>query len=125
MLRRDARALGHGGELGPCHVRIDGGLADPSAVATVAAADHILAADQVGVAADAMRDQLGMLDEVRLGLDHAGDQRLTFGNLTRSNSCHSCAWRGLAASSEMARGLAKRTISMMSASGTSQWCGSS
>ena len=48
-----------------------------------------------------------------------GISTLPSGNLTRSNSCYSCAWRGLVASSEMECGLARKTMSMNSASGTS------
>ena len=66
LLAGDPRALGHRRELGPHHVGIDRGLADPGAVAAIAAGDHVLAADEFGVAADALRDQLRMLDEVRL-----------------------------------------------------------
>ena len=36
---RDARAFGHRRELGPDHVGIDRGLADPGAIAAVAAGD--------------------------------------------------------------------------------------
>ena len=72
----NARAFGHRRHLGPDHIGIDRGLADPGTIAAIAAGDDILAADQLGVAADALRDQFGMLDEVRLRFDHAGDQHL-------------------------------------------------
>src|SRR6188472_799291 len=61
----DARAFCHRRHLRPDDIGIDRGLADPGAVTTVAAGDHVLAADQLGVAADALRNQLRMLDEVR------------------------------------------------------------
>ena len=41
------------------------------------------------------------------------------GSFTVSNKVYSWAWRGLAASSEIACGRALNTMSMMSASGTS------
>ena len=49
-----------------------------------------------------------------------GISTLPSGSFTFSNSVHSCAWRGLAASNEIAAGLAVNTMSMMSASGTSR-----
>src|SRR5947209_20440483 len=76
LLGGDPGALGHRRHLGPDHVGIDRGLADPGAVATVAAGDDVLAANELGVAADALRDQLRMLDEIRFRFDHAGDQHL-------------------------------------------------
>ena len=54
-----------------------------------------------------------------------GISTLPSGSLTRSNSVHSWAWRGLAASNEIMLGRAENTMSTMSASGTSQWCGPS
>ena len=48
-----------------------------------------------------------------------GMMTLPAGSFTRSNTRHSCAWRGLAASNEMPAGFAANTTSMMSASGTS------
>src|SRR5262245_22021049 len=62
---RDAGAFRHGGDLRPHHVGIDCRLPNPGAIAAVRARDHVLAADQARVAADALGDQLGMLDEVR------------------------------------------------------------
>src|SRR5581483_11357850 len=70
------RALGKRRELGPDDVGIDRRLADPGAVAAVASRDHILAPHELGVASDALRDQLGVLDEVRFGLNHPGYQHL-------------------------------------------------
>jgi hypothetical protein len=50
---------------------------------------------------------------------------LPAGSFTRSNTVHSWPWRGLAASNESALGRAVNMTSMMSAIGTSQWCGPS
>ena len=49
-----------------------------------------------------------------------GMSSLPSGSLSVSNSFHSCAWRGLAASSAMALGRARNTMSITSAKGTSQ-----
>jgi hypothetical protein len=54
-----------------------------------------------------------------------GTRTTPSGTLTRSNTFHSWAWRGLAASNEIAPARAVKTTSMMSASGTSWWCGPS
>src|SRR5712692_9132820 len=78
---RDARAFRQRGELRPNHVGIDRGLADPGAVAAITAGDDVLAPDQLGVAGDALGDELRMLDEVRLRLDHTGNQHLAGGQL--------------------------------------------
>src|SRR5690606_7641897 len=83
LFRGEPGALGHRRELGPDDIRIDGGLADPGPVAAVAARDDVLAPDQLCVAADALGDQLGMLDEVRLRFEHAGDQHLALRQLDR------------------------------------------
>ena len=48
-----------------------------------------------------------------------GISTLPGGSFTVSNTVYSWAWRGLAASSEMACGRAWNTMSTMSASGTS------
>src|SRR3569832_524962 len=76
LLRRQPRAFRHRGELGKHHLRIDRGLSDPGAVAAIRSGNDVLAPDQLGVAADALRDQLRMLDEIRFGFEHAGDQYL-------------------------------------------------
>src|SRR4029079_7192554 len=51
------------------------------AEAAIAAGDYILSADQIGVARDALRNQLGMLDEIRFRLDHARYQDLAIRQL--------------------------------------------
>ena len=48
-----------------------------------------------------------------------GISTLPSGSFTVSNSVHSCAWRGFAASNEIALGFALNTRSITSASGTS------
>src|SRR5262249_25044188 len=77
----DARALGHRGHLRPHHLRRDRRLPDRRAESAVAAGDHVLAPDQLRVTGNALRDEIRMLDEVRLRLDDAGDQELAFGKL--------------------------------------------
>src|SRR5712692_11769895 len=64
LFRGQPSALGHRCQLGPHHVGIDRGLADPGAEAAIAADDDVVAADEVGVTGDALRDQLRVLDEV-------------------------------------------------------------
>jgi hypothetical protein len=65
------------------HPLLRDGLADPGAVAAIRAGDDVLAADKLGVAADALRDQFRMLDEIRFGFEHAGDQHLAVRQLDR------------------------------------------
>src|SRR5690606_18547058 len=49
--------------------------------AAVAAGDDVLAASDRCEALDALRDDLRVLDEVRRGVDDAGDDHLAFGQL--------------------------------------------
>src|SRR4051812_8928252 len=72
--RGEARALSEARKLCPDHTGIDGGLADPGAVATVASSNDVVAAHEPRIAADALGDQLWVLDKVGLRFDHAGDQ---------------------------------------------------
>src|SRR5713226_6973406 len=66
---RQPRALGHGFELGPDDLRLDQRLRPrEGGEAAVAARDHPLAPDDVGVADEPLGDQLGMLDEVGSGV---------------------------------------------------------
>src|SRR5262245_7575638 len=81
LLARQPCPLGEGSKLCPHHVGIDCRLADPGAVAAVGAGDDVLAPDQPSVASDALGDQVGMLDEVRFGFDHARDQHFSLGQL--------------------------------------------
>src|SRR5262245_45902525 len=83
LARGDARTLGHRGHLRPHNVGIDGGLSHPRAEAAVASGDHVFPAHQLRVTADALCDELGMLDEVRLRFDHAGNEKLAFGQFPR------------------------------------------
>src|ERR1700748_566500 len=54
-----------GGELGPHHGRVHlGGEAGPGGESAVGAGDDVLPADQAGVGADGVGDQLGGLDVV-------------------------------------------------------------
>ena len=69
-LCRAPRAFGHCFELGPA----DRGVADPRAETAIGAGQHVLAADQLGVAHQALGDQIGMLDEVGAVADDARDQ---------------------------------------------------
>ena len=94
--------------------------------AAIAAGDHALAADDLGVADDALGDQLGMLDEVRRRIEHAGDDQpcRRAASISR-NTAHSCSWRGLAPSNESACGRARSATGRISRSGMSRWCGPS
>ena len=87
--RGESRAFRHGGELGEHHVGIDGRLSDPGAVAAIAAGDHVLTPDQFGVAANTLRDQFGMLDEIRLRFEHAGCRSIFLRFPQRPPSYHS------------------------------------
>ena len=78
---RQPSALGHRRQFGPHHVGIDRGLADPGAEAAIAAGDDVVPADEVGVASNALRDQLRVLDEVRFRLDDPWNNGLAFRQL--------------------------------------------
>src|SRR5262245_65068199 len=65
LARRKRRTIRHGLELGEHNIGIHRGLPDPGAEAAVTAGDDIFSADQIGIAANALRDQLGMLDKIR------------------------------------------------------------
>src|SRR5947209_4832196 len=62
----------HRAKLRPDHVSIDGSLSHPGPVATVTAGNDVLAADELGISAKALRNQLRMFDEVRFGFNHSG-----------------------------------------------------
>src|SRR5262245_17151083 len=64
--RGEARAFGEARELCPYDAGVDCGLAHPGAVAAIAPGDDVLAADQPGIAADALGDQLRVLNKVGL-----------------------------------------------------------
>src|SRR5262245_60806893 len=74
LLRGNRGALRERAELGPHDIRVDAARADVDREAAVDAGHDAIATDEVRIAADALRDELGMLDVVRLALDDAGDQ---------------------------------------------------
>src|SRR5262245_28970871 len=76
LARGETGAFAQARQLGPDDIRIDRGLADPGAVAAIAAGDHVLAPDEPRITADALRDQLRVLDEIGLRLDDPRDQHL-------------------------------------------------
>jgi hypothetical protein len=77
----------------------------------------VLAADQLGITQRPILWAInsGCSMKFDFGSMTPGISTFPLGNLTFSNSAHSCAYRGLAASNEMACGLARNTISTMSA----------
>ena len=81
-LRGEAGAFGEGAELGPGEVGVDA-----AAEAAIGTGNDVLAADDLGVAQDAVGDELRVLDEVGRMADDAGHQHLTrrqFGVLPHS-----------------------------------------
>src|SRR5262249_23703309 len=84
LLRSQAGALGRRLELGPydrgVHLRVIGGLGGEAAVPP---GDHVLPAHQLGVAHQALGDELGVFDDVARVRDHSGDEYLARGELHR------------------------------------------
>src|SRR5262245_39266363 len=78
---RDGRALRQRAELGPHDVRVDTAGSDVNAEAAIDAAHDVVAADEVCVPPDALRDELRVLDVVGLAFDDAGDQHFAFRHL--------------------------------------------
>ena len=76
LARRQAGPLAERGKLHPHDLGVDLDAAGKGAEAAVGAGDDVLAADHLGVLHDAVGDELRMLDEVRGGIDHAGDDGL-------------------------------------------------
>src|SRR5215469_6834213 len=76
--RREPGAFGEAGEFRPHDARIDRRLADPGAIAAITAGDDVLTADKPRITADALRDQLRVLDEIGLRFNHPGYQHLAF-----------------------------------------------
>src|SRR6202044_2982281 len=72
-------AFGHGGELGPGDFGVDGHERGEGGEAAVGAGDHVLPADEAGVADQALGDQFRVLDVVGGGVEHAGDEDLAVG----------------------------------------------
>src|SRR5213594_2485237 len=81
LLRSDRSALRQGGEFGPDHIRIDSAGAHVMAESAVHGSHEVVAADKMSVPADPLRDELRMLDVVRLALDDTGNQDLALGDL--------------------------------------------
>src|ERR1700751_4512680 len=71
LLRGEAGAFGKAAQFGPGEVGMD-----PAAEAAIGAGDDVLAADDLGVAQDAVGDQLRVLDEVRGMADDTRHQHL-------------------------------------------------
>ena len=54
---------------------------------TITSSHDIIAPNQISVAANALRDEFGMLNIARLAFNHAGDQHLAFGQLHTFKDC--------------------------------------
>src|SRR5207244_165418 len=80
---RDGGALCQRAELGPDDIRIDAARSDVNAEPAVDARADVLAADELRISLDALRDELRMLDVVRLAFDDAGYQHFAVGHLDR------------------------------------------
>src|SRR6185436_20493058 len=79
---REPRALGHRLELLPDDLGLDQRLrARERGEAAVAARHHPLASHHLRVANETLRDELGVLDEVGGGVEHARDDHLVVGQL--------------------------------------------
>src|SRR5499426_3592119 len=79
LLRGEARALGHHGDLGPGDLGLHEIGPPKGGEAAVAPGHHPLASDDLRVAHDALRHQLRVLDEVGGGVEYAGDDHLVVG----------------------------------------------
>jgi hypothetical protein len=64
-----AGAFGHRREFGPA----DRGMSDPRPEPAIGAGQHVLAADQAGIAHQPLGDEVGVLDEIGAMADDAGD----------------------------------------------------
>ena len=87
MAGGDGGAVCHGLEFGEDDIRIDRRLADPGAVAAIAASDHVFSADKFGITPDTLRNQLGVLDEIRFRFDDPRNQHLAVGQFHRLKQC--------------------------------------
>src|ERR1700739_3654823 len=76
LLRREAGAFAQCRELGPYDGRMDLAGGREARKAAIGARDDILAPDSLREPRDALRDRLGVLDEIRAVCDDAGDQKL-------------------------------------------------
>src|SRR5215510_3325256 len=79
LLRGEARALGHHGDLSPGDLGLHEIGAAKGGEAAVAPRDHPLAPDDLRIAHEALRHQLRMLDEVGGGVEHTGNDHLVVG----------------------------------------------
>src|SRR5207253_3242724 len=78
-LRRNRRPLDHRTQLFERDVRVELAVTGKGAKAAIAAGDHPLAPDDVGELADALGDELGMLDIIGRGIEHSRYQDLVVG----------------------------------------------
>ena len=94
------------------------------AEAAVDAGHHPLAADEPGVALDALGDELGVLDVVGLRLDHAGAENLVVGHVRRleQRPLVRVARVGALEQDRLRRGL-PHEVDDVGQIDTSQWCG--
>src|SRR5665213_1672664 len=84
LLARDRRALAERVQFSPHNAVDDHRLgAYGGAEAAVDAGDQPLAVDHLGVAADALRDEPRMLDEIRGRVDDAGNEDFVVGDFDR------------------------------------------
>jgi hypothetical protein len=77
----DCRALGHRAQLLERNVGIEFAVAGKGPEAAIAAGNDALAADDIGEAANALGDKIGVLDIVGGGVEHARHQDLVVGQL--------------------------------------------
>src|SRR6185437_17030805 len=78
--RGNRGAFDERGQLGPGDCRIDGRGGRARREAAIDAGDDVLAPDEARITLDALRDELGMLDEVRRAVNDSGDDRLPLGD---------------------------------------------
>ena len=88
--------------------------------------DHALGADDVGEAAEPLRDELGVLDVVRRRVEHARHEHLVVGDLSRPARPPTRArGAGSAASNRIVAAWRAATLSMIFSTPMSRWCGPS
>src|SRR6516165_2237855 len=78
-LRGDLRTFSHRVELLEGNVGIELAITSKGSKTAIAPRDDALAADNIGKAANALGDELGMFDIIRGGVEHAGDQDFVVG----------------------------------------------
>src|SRR5262249_60471469 len=121
FLRGESRALGERGELHPRDLGVDLQPAGEGAEAAIDSGDDVLG-PHARVLHDAVGHQLGVLDEVRGGIDHARDDDFAVGQLHVLPNFPFVAV-ALAPGNDSACGRPLSTMSTMSLSGTSLWWG--